>query len=362
MDTTERGLARRLQLRQALVWLEAARGDSHAALLRGLDDDPRAHWGRLRERPLTRSRTGDRVAARHASVTAAQSSPALRLVPLPDLADGPEGVPWPDAGAGSPDHADQAWQRALGRAGEGPDLVDVARDAAVGTLAAAWGLGPDAEQTLRTAVVGAAGALDAPFYAQSRARTREIARAVAVLRRLVPEGAAGGLAVAVAGISMATDLVTDAVVLGLPPGGEPGLSRNLWDQDPDRVRRTVLETLRLAPPVRLEAATAETGCVLAGEEIEAGERVVSHLGAANRDPEVFSCPDRFDPDRSGDELAAVLVPGVAGAGVLSFAVTCAARGLLALAALRPRPATGLRVRRTAAPVSPSLLACPVVSG
>ncbi|MET7758034.1 cytochrome P450 [Streptomyces sp. NPDC005389] len=361
MDTTERGPARRLQLRQALVWLEAARGDSHAALLRGLDDDPRAHWRRLRERPLTRSATGDRVAARHASVSAAQSAPALRLAPLADLTRGPEDAPWSDAEAASPHHADQAWQRALSRAGEGPDLVAVARDAAVGTLAAVWGLGADAEQTLRTAVAGAAGALDAPFYAQSQARTREIAQAVALLRRLVPEGAAGGLAVAVAGASMATDLVTGAVALGLPPGGAPG-PRNLWDQDPGRARRTVLETLRLAPPVRLEAATAETGCVLAGEEIEAGERVVSHLGAANRDPEVFTDPDRFDPDRSGDELAAVLVPGAAGAGALPFAVTCAARGLLALAALRPRPATGPLLRRSAAPVSPSLLACPVVTG
>lgn len=360
MDTTERGLARRLQLRQALVWLAAARGDSHAALLRGLDSDPRAHWQRLREHVLTRGGTGDRVAARHASVSAAQSAPALRGAPLLDLPDGGEDAPWPDAGAASPHHADQAWQRALGRAGGGTDLVAVARDAAFGTLAAAWGLGADAEQALRTAVARTAGALDAPFYPQGLDRTLAITEAMADLRRLVPAAAPGGLAVAVAGTTMATDLVTGAVVLGLAPDGEP--SWDLLDQDPDRARRAVLETLRLAPPVRLEAATAATGCVLAGEEIAAGERVVSHLGAANRDPEVFTDPDRFDPERSGDELAAVLVPGAAREGALPFAVACATRGLLTLAALRPRPAPGPLVRRTAAPVSPSLLACPVVTG
>lgn len=140
---------------------------------------------------LTRGGTGDRVAARHASVSAAQSAPALRGAPLLDLPDGGEDAPWPDAGAASPHHADQAWQRALGRAGGGTDLVAVARDAAFGTLAAAWGLGADAEQALRTAVARTAGALDAPFYPQGLDRTLAITEALADLRRLVPAAAPG---------------------------------------------------------------------------------------------------------------------------------------------------------------------------
>ena len=47
-------------------------------------------------------------------------------------------------------------------------------------------------------------------------------------------------------------------------------------------------------PVQLDARTALEPTTVAGEEIDVDTRVVTLLGAANRDPDQFSDPDRFD--------------------------------------------------------------------
>ncbi|MFI8874979.1 cytochrome P450 [Streptomyces sp. NPDC055243] len=356
MSHTDRGLGRRLQLQQGLIWLAAAQGDTYAALLRGLDIDPRDHWRALRAQPLSRSATGDWVAARHPVAQAALTAPELRGLPLFDAHDD---ASWPDAVAAAARRAATSWEHTLDRtASDGADLVAVARDAAVGALARACGLDEAAERALHTAVLRTRGALDAPFYPQSRTRTREIADGLAALRALVP----AGFDIAVAGIPMATDLVADAVTHGAATGdGAP----ELWDRltaEPGHADRVVRETLRLAPPLRLHVAVADAPCELGGQHIEAGERVVTVLGAAHRDPEVFPDPDRFDADRPREQQDAVLVPDTARSSVLPFAVACAREGLRALAARRPRPVgTEPLVRRAAAPVSPSLVARPMAT-
>lgn len=352
---TDRGLGRRLQLQQGLVWLAAAQGDPYAALLRGLDTDPREHWSRLAEQPLSRSATGAWVTARHAVARAALAEPALRAAPLLDGVDAHHGSA---AGADAAPHAVAAWDRALDGTAGALDVVAVARDAAIGTLAGLWGLDGAGQRELSAALAPTEGVLDAPFCPQSLAGTRRIADGVAALRSLLP---ADRLPIALAGVPVATDLVANAVerYAALAAGADPAGAWERLGTEAGHAARVVSETLRLAPPVQLHAAVADAPCDLADRRIEAGDQVVVVLGAAHRDPEAFADPDRFDPDRPADR-AALLLPGALRAAALPFAVLCAEEGLRRLAAHRPRPAAaGPAVRRTAAPVSRSLVAYPV---
>jgi cytochrome P450 len=59
----------------------------------------------------------------------------------------------------------------------------------------------------------------------------------------------------------------------------------------------VEEMLRWDSPVQLDVRTALTAAELDGDTVEEGEGFVTLLGAANRDPDRFSDPDRFDITR-----------------------------------------------------------------
>jgi hypothetical protein len=67
----------------------------------------------------------------------------------------------------------------------------------------------------------------------------------------------------------------------------------------------VEEVLRHDSPVQITGRTAKADAVVAGREVPAGSRVTVLLGAANRDPEVFADPARFDVARANarDHLA-----------------------------------------------------------
>lgn len=67
----------------------------------------------------------------------------------------------------------------------------------------------------------------------------------------------------------------------------------------------VEEILRFDSPVQLTGRTAKADASVAGRDVRAGTRVTVLLGAANRDPEVFTDPTRFDVTRSNarDHLA-----------------------------------------------------------
>jgi hypothetical protein len=364
---TDRGLGRRLQLQQGLIWLAAARGDAYAALLRGLDTNPADHWRALSQAPLDRSATGDWVTARHDVVRAAQAEPTLRDQCL--LEDGTvAGDPAPGAGAQGTEHVPRAWDDVLATVSGEMDVVALARDAALGMLAGVWGLDPAAENELHAAFRQATGALDVPFYPQDLARTRGIADGLATLRRLVPDTAPAlaDVADAVAAVEVATALVAGAVAQCGALAAEAG-SDGIWERlatEPGHAERVVHETLRWASPLQLHAVVASAPCELAGRRVETGERVVLALGAANRDPGVFPDPDRFDPDRFGPDGSArqhdVLVPGPVRPHVLSFALACAQEGLRHLARLRP-VVVAAPVRRSAAPVSRSPITCPVAT-
>ena len=67
--------------------------------------------------------------------------------------------------------------------------------------------------------------------------------------------------------------------------------------DPSLWTNVVEEALRLDPPVLLTGRMAVRDTELAGQAIRAGSMVTTILGGANRDPEVFADPLRFDVAR-----------------------------------------------------------------
>jgi cytochrome P450 len=68
--------------------------------------------------------------------------------------------------------------------------------------------------------------------------------------------------------------------------------------DPTLWPNVVEEALRLDPPVLLTARMAARDTELAGRPVGAGSMVTAILGGANRDPEVFEDPLRFDVARA----------------------------------------------------------------
>jgi cytochrome P450 len=64
-------------------------------------------------------------------------------------------------------------------------------------------------------------------------------------------------------------------------------------RDPELVPALIEETLRFDAPVQMLARTCNDPIALAGLRVDAGERVVFHLAAANRDPACFEDPDAF---------------------------------------------------------------------
>jgi hypothetical protein len=84
--------------------------------------------------------------------------------------------------------------------------------------------------------------------------------------------------------------------------------RDQWDAlaaDPRGWDGAVEEVLRWDSPVQITGRSAKSGATANGRPIEPGQRVTVLLGAANRDPEVFADPARFDVTRANarDHLA-----------------------------------------------------------
>jgi cytochrome P450 len=65
----------------------------------------------------------------------------------------------------------------------------------------------------------------------------------------------------------------------------------------EEVRWAVEESLRWESPVSMEPRRAPEATTWFGEPIEAGARLLFAIAAANRDPEVFEAPDRYDVGR-----------------------------------------------------------------
>lgn len=97
-----------------------------------------------------------------------------------------------------------------------------------------------------------------------------------------------------AGIETVQNLIGNAVHCLLRHPEQADLLR----RRPDLIETAVEECLRYEVPVLGVLRRAETEVTLAGRRIAAAEEIVVMLGAGNRDPAVFTDPDRFDTARS----------------------------------------------------------------
>ena len=70
-------------------------------------------------------------------------------------------------------------------------------------------------------------------------------------------------------------------------------------REPARLDTVIEESLRLEPAAAVIDRYATADTVLSGAPIARGELVRISIAGANRDPDVFDDPDRFDLDRSG---------------------------------------------------------------
>jgi len=72
----------------------------------------------------------------------------------------------------------------------------------------------------------------------------------------------------------------------------------LLTENPQLIPGAVEEALRLESPIQALQRTATRPTAVGSTAIEAGQSVTLVVGAANRDPEAFADPARFDPRRS----------------------------------------------------------------
>jgi cytochrome P450 len=100
----------------------------------------------------------------------------------------------------------------------------------------------------------------------------------------------------VAGFETTVNLVSNAVLALL---GHPGQWQALCADPEGLAPRVVEETLRWDPPVQRTERVALQPVELEGKPLRRGEWVVTLIGAANRDPEVYERPDTFDIMREG---------------------------------------------------------------
>ena len=103
-----------------------------------------------------------------------------------------------------------------------------------------------------------------------------------------------------AGFETTTNLLGNGLRALLETPGQVGLLR----ERPELVPAAVEEMLRYDSPIQLDGRTTLEPAKVAGAELPAGQLVVMLLGAANRDPDRFTEPDRFDVTRDeGANLA-----------------------------------------------------------
>lgn len=71
---------------------------------------------------------------------------------------------------------------------------------------------------------------------------------------------------------------------------------------PDLIPSAVEEALRLEPPIQQTPRHAAQRQVIAGQQVQAGQRILLLIAAANRDPRAYPEPERFQPGRGGPSV------------------------------------------------------------
>jgi P450-derived glycosyltransferase activator len=373
------GLRRRLQLVQGVQWLRAASGDPFAALLRGHDEDVDALNTQLRlGEGIGRSATGTWVVARYRVAAAMLASPVFSArfadwrpggVPAMPLTERDLGLEPENRAAllglaeSLADRHNVAWrhvrltaacERVLDGLGARLDLATVAAGISVEMLAELLGLSAAQRDRLADRRPFAGLASDSLLCPQGIERTERMLEAIADLRELFG-GRPLDLVLAVVGTRIATDLLLEALLELLAfPARWVALRA-----EPASAAGIVTETLRHNSPVQVQMLEALTDTEVEGQTIPAGSQVAILLGAANRDPEVFPDPGRFEPGRTVTPDRAALLPRWPGELVLPLAREQAVVALTVLATRLPGlTMSGPALRRLRAPVSRGVLRLP----
>jgi cytochrome P450 len=156
--------------------------------------------------------------------------------------------------------------------------------------------GPAAYAALRAAI---AGTLDGD------AADSLLARAAADGRLGLPELASNAAVLLFGGIETTEAMIANALLHIL---GEPGTADRLLAA-PGLLDNAIEESLRLEPGAAVVDRYATRDVELAGVRIHAGDLVTVSLAGANRDPAVFTDPDRFDIHRTNTRLQLAFAHG-----------------------------------------------------
>ncbi|QBJ96217.1 cytochrome P450 [Rhodococcus sp. ABRD24] len=358
MTATDRGtLGRQLQMIRGLYWGYGSNGDPYPMTLCGRDDDPQLAYREMRESGVRRSRTDTWVVADHATARQVLDDPVFTRsagrtpewmraagAPPADWAEPFRGVHAASWAGEIPDVAELA-RRLPSVLPQTSGRLDLVRDFAwqvpwLGIVAGSCGV-----EALQRDAWHARVSLDAQLSPQQLAVTEEALSALPT----DPE-----LSALFAGAEMTANAIVNSI---LTTYAEPELAARLAD-DAEIAPRIVAEVLRLNPTQHLERRTATADRYLGEVMISAGDEVAIVVAAANRDPSVFTEPDRFDIDRA--DLNCALSPQRGHPGRLDELVsTLTTTALQAMGKVIPRLSpSGPVIRRRRSPVLRAISYCP----
>jgi cytochrome P450 len=98
----------------------------------------------------------------------------------------------------------------------------------------------------------------------------------------------------VAGFETTVNLISNCVLALL---AHPGQWRDVCDAPQELAPKAVEETLRYDPPVQLTDRVALEPAEVEGQAVAKGQRLMTLIAGANRDPEVYTDPGTFDIHR-----------------------------------------------------------------
>lgn len=189
-------------------------------------------------------------------------------------------------------------QRAFERAGallvEADQVGAVARMVPVGVLAEALGITDPVADDVANVARGYHPGTDA-----GPAGEHGVARLVETLGGTPDEATAARIALLVQAYDATAGLIENAARI---------LRRRAHFSAPTGA--LVAETLRYDPPVRMMRRVSVAPAHVGPHRIAEGTPVQLDIAAANRDPEVFTDPDRFDPERPQQEMDLTFGAGV----------------------------------------------------
>jgi P450-derived glycosyltransferase activator len=393
---TESDLARHLLAARGIQWMRGNRGDPYALILRAQGIDPHRLFPGMRGGPaLRQSETDVWVTAEHAAGAAVLADPRLhtrdqaaakrRKRPFAiDSRTSLKHVLSVDDGVLTMARDEHERLRTLAAArfpldeqavtkvftetlavtlDSGPrfDLMtDFARPATVSVLAGLLDVPAERRAEFADACAGAGVALDAALCPPTLAMTKHLVASYDTVRDILSGRDADELAIGTMLAIVCTEAVTNLVCNAtLALLDHPDQWQRLRD-DSGAADAAVTEALRFAPPVRIESRIAAEDAELSGQEVRKGDQVVVLVEAANRDPQVFAEPDRFDLTRPTSSRHLSATGGSAVGFVAAQVRLLAGAALRALAAGAPGlRADGETVRRMRSPVVHGIARCPV---